>query len=176
MTGRKLFALLCALPLAAYAEWGKFEFDFDHEKPWVELQAQLPPHPKPENLLPFEVSRTSRNKYFVDAASISVGEDDVVRYALLVKSSAGASNVTFEGIRCQTRERKLYAFGHSDNTWSRAKTSKWERIEKHNAQSLHQMMLYSDFFCPGLSIVKTPKEAIQALKWGIHPRAVKSND
>lgn len=168
----QLLFLLFLLPAMALAQGREFESDFDEEKPWVELQAQLPPYPKPENLIAFEVGHTMENRYFVDAASISVGADGVVRYTLVVKTSGGATNVSFEGIRCATWERKLYAFGKADKTWFRARSAKWERIE-NVSQSAHQLVLHKDFFCPDLGIVKTPKEAVDALKKGIHPAAVR---
>lgn len=169
---KNLLLLLLLLPAVALAQGHQFETDFDEEKPWIEVQAQLPSYPKAETLIPFEVSPTIDNRYFIDADSISVGDDGVVRYTLVVKTSGGATNVSFEGIRCATRERKLYAFGRPNNTWSRARSAKWERIEKA-PRSAHQFILYGDFFCPDLGIVKTQKEAVDALKRGIHPAAVK---
>lgn len=170
--GKYLLLLLLLLPEVALAQGRQFEADFDEEKPWLELQAQLPSYPKAENLIPFQVSPAIDNRYFVDTASISVGDDGVVRYTVVVKTSGGATNVSFEGVRCATRERKLYAFGRADDTWSRARSSKWERIEPAS-QSAHQLILYHDFFCPDLGMVKTQKEAVDALKRGMHPAAVK---
>ena len=72
--------LLLAVPLTASAEWGKFEYEFDEEKPWAEIEAQLPSYPKEESLLPFFVSAATDNRFFVDASSISTGGDGVVRY------------------------------------------------------------------------------------------------
>ena len=100
-------ALLLMLPLTAYAEWGQFDFEFENEKPWVELAAQLPPTPKAENLIEFNVSSATRNRHFVDTASISVGEDKVVRYTVVIEAAGGAKNVLFEGMRCETGERRL---------------------------------------------------------------------
>lgn len=169
---RKFLILLCFLPIVAYAAAYGAEDEFDGEKSWVELQTQLPAYPKPENLLTFDVGPTSKHHYSVDALSITVGQDNVVRYSLVVKSSAGAMNVSYEGIRCDTRERKLYAFGRSDNTWSKARVSKWESLE-NVSQHYPQRELARYFFCPEQSIVKDPEEAIKALKMGIHPRAVR---
>lgn len=169
---KNLLLLFFLLPVVAWAQGREFESDFDEEKPWIELQAQLPSYPKAENLIPFEVGSVKNNRYFVDASSLSVGGDGVVRYTLVVKTSGGATSVSFEGIRCATRERKFYAFGRSDNTWSRARAAKWERIEI-TSQSAHQFSLYEDFFCPDQGIVKTQKEAVDALKKGIHPAAVR---
>ncbi len=172
---KKIVALLMlALPLAASAEWGtgknwgKFETDFEDEKPWAEIEAKLPPYPKEENLLPLFVSAATDNKFFVDASSISTSEDGVVRYTLIVKSAAGAANVSFEGIRCASGERKLYAFGRKEGAWSRARFAKWAPISYQDRNRQHHV-LYNDFFCPGGVIVKDPQTAVDLLKRGFKP-------
>lgn len=104
---KRVLLLLCFLPVAVYAQQQKFEYEFDHERPWVELQAQLPPYPETENLLQFDAGPVSTNLHYVDALSITVGEDGVVRYTLVITSSAGGMNVSYEGIRCQTAEKEL---------------------------------------------------------------------
>ena len=72
MPGMKILpALLLCLPLIAHAEWGAFEYEFEQDKPWSEVAAQLPPYPKPENLIPFNVSSATRHKHYIDAESIS---------------------------------------------------------------------------------------------------------
>lgn len=162
---RLLACLVLIVPNVATADWGKFEYEFENEKPWVELEAQLPGYPKDENLLPVYVSAATDNKFFVDASSISVGEDGVVRYTMIVKSPAGASNVSFEGIRCNSRERKLYAFGRPNGTWSRSRFAKWEPIRYQERNRQHHM-LYDDFFCPNGIAVKDPAQAIDLLKRG----------
>lgn len=171
---RTLIALLLLAPLSApfsaLAGWGDFDIEFDNEKPWVELQAQIPAYPKQEEALPFFVSSATDNKFFIDPKSISVDADDVVRYTLIVKSPEGAVNITFEGIRCRSQEVKLYAFGKADGSWSRNRYAKWSPIAYKDRNRQHHM-LYDDFFCPGGISAKDANEAIFALKRGIHPRA-----
>ncbi|BCT68436.1 MULTISPECIES: CNP1-like family protein [Nitrosospira] len=170
---KRVLLLLCFLPVAVYAQQQKFEYEFDHERPWVELQAQLPPYPETENLLQFDAGPVSTNLHYVDALSITVGEDGVVRYTLVITSSAGGMNVSYEGIRCQTAEKRTYAYGRNDHTWTRAGRSKWADLETLN-QNYAQRALYRYFFCPlGFDMVRDADEAIQALKAGIHPRAVR---
>jgi hypothetical protein len=169
--------LFCGLVIpvtpAVHAQQQKFEYEFDHERPWVEIQAQLPSYPKPENLLQFDAGPASSNLHFVDSSSISVGEDGVVRYTLVVQSPTGAMNVSYEGIRCQTSEKRTYAYGRSDNTWMRSRLSKWADLESI-VQNYPQRALYRYFFCPlGIHMVKDADEAIHALKAGVHPRAVR---
>ena len=164
MPGMKILpALLLILPLTAYAEWGQFDSEFENEKTWVELSAQLPPTPKAENLVEFNVSSVARHRHFVDTASISVGADKVVRYAVVIEAAGGAKNVSFEGMRCETGERRLYAYGHPDGTWSKARNSGWEGIKFRSPLSYHKA-LFEDHFCPGGIRVKDGKEAAQNLR------------
>lgn len=164
---KKYLLLLLLYPFSVLAEpakeWTKFDFEFDQDKPWVELQAQLPAYPKEENYLPFFVSATAVNQFFIDALSLSIGEDGVVRYTLIVKSPQGAANVSFEGLRCASGERKLYAFGRSDGVWSKARASKWEDIQYKDINR-HHHMLHDDFLCIGHTPAKSVKDIVKTLK------------
>lgn len=160
-----LTALLLMLPLTVYAEWGQFDFEYEADKSWVELSAQLPPYPKAENLVEFKVSSATRNRHFIDTASISVGEDKVVRYTVVIEATGGAKNVSFEGMRCATGERRLYAYGHSGGTWSKARNAGWEGIKLRSLLSYHKA-LYEDHFCPGGINVRDAKEAVRNLRQG----------
>ncbi|KVW99060.1 CNP1-like family protein [Thiobacillus denitrificans] len=162
-----LSALLLILPLTANAEWGQFDFEFESDKPWVELSTQLPPYPKPENLVEFNVSSATRNRHFVDTASISVGEDKVVRYSVVIEAAGGAKNVSFEGMRCATGERRLYAYGQPDGSWSKARTAGWEGIKFRSLLSYHKA-LFEDHFCPDDIRVKDAKEAVRNLRRAAH--------
>lgn len=143
--GLAVMALFAAV--GSRAGWGDFESDFDaQEKPWQEVQAQLPAYPKKEALLPFQVSPATANRYFIDPASLSVGTDGVVRYTAVVQAAGGAEDVSFEGMRCSTGERKLYAFGHADRAWSRNRYAKWEPIPMRQATS-YQRVLFKHYFC-----------------------------
>ena len=74
---KKILLLLCFLTLAACAApkaLKGFDSDFDGDKSWTELQAQLPAYPKAENLLPFDAGPASNNLHYIDAPSIVVGE------------------------------------------------------------------------------------------------------
>lgn len=160
---------ISAFFLVACAGQDVFKDEFDNEKPWVEQQAQLPPYPSPENLISFDVGPNTSNQHFVDTTSIDIGEDDVIRYSLVVKSSTGAMNVSFEGIRCETFERKLYALGRDDGTWSQPRISEWGRLD-FVRQLYAQRELAKNLFCPHKQIVSSPEEAIRALKAGMHPQ------
>jgi len=127
------------------------------------VAAKLPAYPKAENLIPFNVSSATRNKHFIDAESVSVGEDRVIRYTVVIEAAGGATNVSFEGMRCEAGERRLYAYGHPDGTWSKARNAVWEGIKFRSLLSYHKA-LFEDHFCPDGIRVKDGKEAVRNLR------------
>ena len=102
--------------------------------------------PSPRICSSFDVSAASDNRFYIDPESIAVGTDGVVRYTLVVRTPSGAENISYEGMRCDTREQKFYAFGRRDGTWVNARTSEWRRIEYQDINRQHGV-LYRDFFC-----------------------------
>lgn len=153
--------------IASAAQWSGWEADFDEEtKSWKEVQAQIPPFPQPQNLVPLDAGRETAHKFYVDAASVSLGEDGVVRYTSVIKAAGGATNIAFEGMRCETREGKLYALGRNDGTWVRARDPRWQRIVLRDLKP-HHYVLYREYFCPSPSRPTPPRVAIDALKRGV---------
>jgi hypothetical protein len=149
------------------------DVDEDEDKDtrrWQERVVDLPAAPLPENLLPFYVSAATDNEFFVDGTSLTVGPDGVVRYVLVVQAAGGARNVSFEGLRCETRERRVYAFGRPDRTWSKSRNENWQRIRDVPANRHHAALFY-DYFCPGGAIVAGADEARDALRRGGHPES-----
>ena len=160
---KKRYALLLLLPLQVHAGWNLFDFKSEDAKPWVESDSALPAPPKPQNLIPFEVSPVTNNRHFIDAASVHVGSDDVVRYTVVIEAAGGATNVSHEGIRCDSGEQRVYAYGQADETWSASGNERWEAIKFDSARS-YQRALSEDYFCAHGSQVKTGAEAVHNLR------------
>ena len=159
-------AALAASVTPALAQWRQWDADFDEDrKPWKEIEARIPSYPRDGDLVPFEASAASPHRFYVDARSLSVGEDGVVRYTLMIKAAGGATNVTFEGIRCELREHKYYAVGRADGDWVRARNPQWRRIEQQDVNR-HHFVLYSDFFCSGKQPHRSVREVLQRLRFG----------
>jgi len=134
-------------------------FDFDkelEEKPWAEIEVQLPAFPEKENLIPFKVGSVSDTKYLVDSKSISIGLDGVVRYTLVVVSAEGAQTISYEGMRCATVERRFYAFGRSDKTWSKPRSNQWIRIQ--GSSNNPHVELFANNFCDNKMVSVTSAE------------------
>jgi len=168
MKTRKFFFVLALLPALSLAAKDELSNGYDPEKdmdtkPWAEVEAQLPAYPGKEDLIPFTVGAMKDSKYFIDAKSLSVGSDRVIRYTLVVVSSAGAQNVSFEGMRCDTAERRVYAFGRSDGSWSKARSNQWIRIQGNSNN--HYVELFTNYFCSvGATDITSAESARQALR------------
>lgn len=145
-------------------QYGEF---FEEEKKWVEQEARLPEYPKEQNLIEFDVGPASRNRHYVDGSTLSVGGDGVVRYAIVIKTSGGSTNVHFEGIRCHTLERKLYAFGRGDGNWVRSRVQEWQPVRPGS----YQAVLSREYFCPKRIAIHKSEEGVSALRQGGHPEA-----
>ena len=124
-------------------------FESDDKPDWKEGEVRFPPYPAPADLLAFDVSSSATASFFIDAKSLSLADDGVVRYTLVVRGAGGAENVTYEGIRCETAERKLYAIGRSGGEWVRSGNDAWAQIAD-NAFNRQHAALFKDYFCrPG---------------------------
>jgi hypothetical protein len=159
-----LFAFLCAKAVFSFA----VDFDEAYEtRQWQEVEHSLPSAPKQEALQSFYVSATSTNVFSIDLSSLTVGQDGVVRYVLLVDTPSGVRNITYEGIRCETGERRIYASGRRDGRWSKSRNNAWVRI-RDIPPNRHHAELFVEYFCPGGFIVSEPAEAVDALRKGGH--------
>ncbi|QDZ28914.1 hypothetical protein FAY22_13675 [Noviherbaspirillum sp. UKPF54] len=158
--------LLLLTGVSAIHAQPQFEEDFDdQEKPWQEVAVQLPAAPVQDNLLPFFVSATATQSFAIDAKSVSVGADGVIRYTVVASSPAGAKNISYEGIRCATYERKLYAFGQADGSWSRSRRDQWERIGANTANRYHAA-LFKDYFCNEKSVAGGADDIVRRIRYG----------
>jgi hypothetical protein len=148
MLNKKLGRIILTLALLP----GSFAHAADQEeddKEWHEVVLQLPEAPKPENLLNFYKSPSQ--SFAIDTKSLTVATDGTIRYSLVATSAGGAKNISYEGLRCQTYEVKLYAFGRPDGTWSRSRRNQWDGITNTGANKQHAA-LFSDYFCEGKTI------------------------
>lgn len=105
----------------------------------------IPPFPQAQNLVEFFPGPSYRFRVYVDTASISV-QGDEVRFAHVVRTEGGASNVSYDGLRCSAYQRAIYATGRPDATWSRARNSDWRLINESGVGGYFGM-LSKDVLC-----------------------------
>lgn len=156
-----LFLLVLAAGNASVAA----AYDDDGLEEWREIEWVLPASSKPGVLLNVDVGPAEQNRFEVDRASVSVGGDGVVRYLMLVTSPSGATTITFEGIRCVSRERRIYAHGRADGTWSKSNRERWSRVD-FQAINGYALTLWKQYFCPDGIAVRDAADAIDALITG----------
>jgi hypothetical protein len=144
-----------------------FEADFeDDAKSWREVEVQIPAYPRPENLLAVPLGGGSPHRFFVDAPSVALGPDGVTRYTVVTKTEGGATNVSYEGLRCETREHKVYAYAHADGKWVRVRNAEWKRVVL-NDRVPYPHTLFNQFFCNERTRPTPARVALDALKRGI---------
>lgn len=135
--------------------------DDEAEKEWKELALQLPAAPEASNMVSFYDSGSQ--SFAIDSTSITITSDGIIRYSLIAVSSNGAKNVSYEGIRCATYEKKLYAFGRPDGSWSRSRRNQWDNISGLSANKQHST-LFNDYFCEGNSIAGKVSVIVDRIK------------
>jgi hypothetical protein len=152
-----------AIPGQRPAEKSDYELEQERKGGLIEGAIKLPPYFKEGDLMEFEATRASSMRFYVDRASISVGDDLVVRYTLVARGPQGGENVSYEGIHCKGNTHRIYAFGRSDRTW-RPVDLGWQMTDK-----LWSRVLRRDYFCPNHRAIFNVAEGIDALRRGGHP-------
>jgi len=152
-------AALAAHPVISAAQthedsplWGKPEFDNpdDIEDPavWKEILASLPAYPEDSDLVSLNLpSRGDRYATYIDGKTLEVGEDSVVRYTVVIRSSSGVDNVIVEGIRCTTREYREYAYGTSGNELEPVVGRGWRMIGQPSGAFAYRLVLSERYAC-----------------------------
>lgn len=139
-------------------------FDFDESKveKWKESEISLPSYPKDENLLAVPLLATDTLKIYIDRASLSRGADRVARFSLVVESPSGARSVFYDGLRCETREYKIYAIGSPEQVFAPVKNAVWRQIPRPaiNAFRYH---LYHHYICDAHASARTPEDIVRLL-------------
>jgi hypothetical protein len=140
----------------------KWESDDERNRP--EGAVTLPAWPKDENLLEFRVSNVTAFRFFIDAASLSVGADRVVRYTLIARSASGVANISYEGMRCESGTYRVYAYGR-DGNWS-ARESGWREIEPNSIARWHHELRVNYFCVDRTGTIYSARDGVDALRRG----------
>ena len=172
MNPRLCVVLVCALAaLPADAQiLNRDTEEMLNERDWREGAVGLPEFPQAERLVEFNVSAVTSFRFFIDAKTLTVGDDGVIRYVLVARSPSGAQNVWFEGIRCKTGELKQYAIGRNDASWAERRGAAWVPIDPKTVNRQHQA-LRRQYFCPQGLPITSAAEGVDALRRGGHPQA-----
>ncbi len=161
-----LLLLLMSFSLQAAADitiigdtgWPDDEVEEDKPREFKVLPVVLPAYPQEEDLLPFEIGPTQTQHFFLDAKSVSISGEDEVRYTLVAKSMSGAMNISYEGLRCASKEYRRFAYADKKGEWTMSKSESWRPINWYSANR-PRAVLWLDYFCDAAHI-EGPAEAI----------------
>jgi hypothetical protein len=127
----------------------------------------FPAFPGRSTLIEFEPRALRDFRYYIDGVTLSVDpKRGVVNYVLVVRSSSGVDNTTFEAINCKTDEYRVYALGRADGTWG-GRAGTWRPIAE--SRQPHQRALQREYFCPQTTVISDADEARRALQDGGNP-------
>ena len=153
-------AIVCATASLLQAQPMSYE-----ERTWTESAAAPPEAFSTETLQSFDVAAQSSLRYGIDPGSLKVGEDGVVRYVMVARSSSGALNVFFQGIRCATGETKTFARLNDKGSWNLSTDAPWQALS-FRGPTRPAMMLARQGVCEGRTITGSPQRILATLKTG----------
>ena len=145
---RVLAVILALLPSVSAGDddTGWSSGNFVPHAAWEEGEVTIPSWPVKQNLLEVVVDRADFPfQVFIDQQSLNIGDDGVVRYTLAIISTSGAQNTSFEGILCNKREYRRYAYGSGDR-WHKLAGSGWQRITRGGNDG-YRYALYRHYLC-----------------------------
>ncbi|MCU7906759.1 MAG: CNP1-like family protein [Candidatus Thiodiazotropha sp. (ex Epidulcina cf. delphinae)] len=113
---------------------------------WQEGEVETPERVDPNDLQEFQVdAKGERFRYFIERGSLKTHDDGVTRFALVIRSTSGAVNSSYEGFRCREREYRVYAYGGAERLVPAA-NSEWLPIPKDESTD-YRAALYDDLLC-----------------------------
>jgi hypothetical protein len=114
----------------------------DGSEKWSESdRIEYPDVPRQANLVPLDSELIGGDHdYFIDRASVSMGEDGVLRYTIVVRPPKGAGNVLYEGIRCATAEYKTYAYATSSGEFRPLTAQVWRKLKTKAYNDYHRVL------------------------------------
>ena len=158
-----------SLTLLAWSPGAQAQLQNPDAEPWQEAQSTPPAVFSTDQLQAFEVSKDAALSYGIDPESLIVGEDSVVRFVMVARSSSGALNVLYQGIRCATAETKTYARLSDKGSWNTSPNAAWQELS-FRGPTRPAMMLARQGVCDGKAVMGPPQKILSALKTGVADR------
>ena len=159
--------LALAVALAGAAA-GAFAQLVPADPDWKELEAPPPPPLRTRGLIAIDMPAATM-RFEIDPASISVGSDSIVRYVVVATSGSGTVNGLYEGIRCSSREVKVYARHNPDSGWVPAREPQWQPLSRA-ANSRHSQQIARSGVCFENAPNGSPVQIVQDLKAPVERR------
>jgi len=112
-----------------------------------EAAVMLPSWPSEQDLIRVNLSLVDfPYTLLIDEKSLAVGKDRVIRYTAILRSAAGVDNIAYEGISCNSRQVRRYAYG-SRGQFRPVRKPEW-RFVLRKGQDRYRHELIESYFCP----------------------------
>lgn len=136
---------------------------FKPQDPWKEQQTELPAYPVEQDLLAVNINLAGQPfETFVDPASISLADDGVVRYTVVMISSSGVWNVSHEGLHCGENMTRRYAYGF-DGQWQSLGDTPWMPITGRGINR-YRRIFYDYFMCNPSKPVTSARQILENIR------------
>jgi hypothetical protein len=124
---------------------------------------ELPAYPQSDRLLELSISNPGYDfRAFVDPRSLVAGAGSVVRYTLVIVSSSGSKNISYEGLHCGSHQYRRYAYG-TNGRWVPIEGSSWKRM-RDTGLDHYRYVLYRDYLCSSLGTDLDVDEMINRIR------------
>ncbi len=130
----------------------------------VALPDPMPAVPPDSATLEFDSGERSTNRYAIDPASLAIDDFARVRYMLVVTSSSGARNVSYEAIRCDGGDHRVLAIARADGSWVPTRSPSWQPSRRGDPLDQARRELARSYFCKGTTTLRSPREIVARLK------------
>jgi hypothetical protein len=163
---RRLLVPATMIPLLCLGFAAQAQFKDPDAEPWQESAVTAPASFSTDSLQPFDVAQGSALSYGIDPKTLTVGGDGVVRYVMVARSSSGALNVLFQGVRCATAEFKTYGrWNNNASSWNTSTKEEWQPLS-FSGFSRPAMMLARAGICDGKTINGNSQKILHTIKHG----------
>lgn len=160
----KSFATACTFgALCTFVSLIQAQSSYQDENAWIESAVTPPEAFSIEVLQTVDVATNSALSYGIDPDSLRVGDDGVVRYVMVARSSSGALNVLYQGIRCATGQAKTYARLSDKRVWNISAEATWQALS-FSGPTRPAMMLARQGVCDGRTVTGDPRKILSTLK------------
>ena len=131
-------------------EESEFDYDESQDKVWEETEVGMPDLYDKDDLEEAVITQVQEGfSVLVDKKRLSIGQDGVLRYWLVLRSEQGAVNAYYEGLRCSTSEYKTYAYvvgRKKDRRVEPMPNARWQELKRVRGPNF-RWELMRDYFC-----------------------------
>ncbi len=169
-----ILCLLSVVPSAVHAfdedepmGWGP---DFTEQaENWQEQESGLPAYPEEKNLLEVDAG-TDGLQYtvYLDETSLVKSDDSVVRYTVVLVSSTGIWNVSYEGLHCGERQYRRYAYG-VNGKWQLITNAPWKPLRGRGANK-YRRVFYEKYICDPTRLQESARQILDRFRENWHER------